>query len=118
MRDAAAGRLQITVEPDDGAVVLRAEGEVDLETAEKLAAALRSAAAGGDRVVADLIGVPFMDSSGLKVLLQASDQIGERLALALGPGSPVAHLLELAEVRERFEVHATAADAISAGRDG
>jgi anti-anti-sigma factor len=118
VRDASAGRLEITVESSDGAAVVRAAGEVDLDTAERLAEALRGAGEHGGGVVADLVGVPFMDSSGLKVLLLASDELGDRLALVLSPGSPIAHLLDLADVRDRFQIHATAADAIHAREDG
>jgi anti-anti-sigma factor len=119
MREASGGRLEITIEGrDDGVVVLRAAGEVDLESAGQLAAALRDAGASGDRVVADLIGVPFMDSSGLKVLLLASEQLDHGLALVLSPGSPVAHLLEITGVRDRFSSHATLDEALGAGDGG
>jgi anti-sigma B factor antagonist len=103
--------LKLTMDPGDGVVVVSAAGEVDLGNAEQLAAALRAAAAGPDAVVLDLLEVPFMDSSGLKVLLVAGQELGERLTLALDPASPVARLLELAEVRDRFEVHPTVAEA-------
>ena len=103
MSGATPGRLELDIDRRNGTTVVRAAGEVDLENAEALAAALRTATEGSeDAVVLDLIGVPFMDSSGLQVLLVASRQLGDRLALALSSGSPVAHLLELAEVRDRF----------------
>jgi anti-sigma B factor antagonist len=119
-RDAFAGRLDISISLQDGAVVLRAEGEVDLDNAEQLATALRSAASEpGDPMVLDLLGVPFMDSSGLKTLLVALGELGDRLVLAVSPGSPVVTLLELAEVRDRFTVHGTPQEAIRArGGDG
>jgi len=116
MRGATPGRLDLDIDRRNGTTVVRAAGEVDLETAESLAAALRTATEGSeDAVVLDLIGVPFMDSSGLQVLLVASRQLGDRLALALSSGSPVAHLLELAEVRDRFTAYPSAEDAIRAG---
>jgi anti-anti-sigma factor len=108
MRDASVGKLRISVEEVGGATVVRAEGEVDLANADQLAAGLRTA--GGKRggpVVLDLLGVPFMDSSGLKALLVASGELGERLSLVMSPGAPVTRLLELAEVRDRFAIHDT-----------
>jgi anti-anti-sigma factor len=105
MRDAAVGALRISVEPGEAVVVVRVEGDVDLDNADKLSAALRTAAdswEGG--VVLDLLGVPFMDSSGLKALLVASAALGDRLSLTMSPGAPVARLLELAEVRDRFSI--------------
>ena len=115
-RDAFAGRLDISVLRENGATVVRGEGEVDLDTADQLATALRGAVdESGGLVVLDLLGVPFMDSSGLKVLLVASADLGDRLALAISPGSPVMTLLEIAEVRDRFAIHGTPLEAIAAG---
>jgi anti-anti-sigma factor len=118
-RDAFAGRLAISISPQEGAVVVRAEGEVDLDNAEQLATALRSAASEpGDPLVLGLLGVPFMDSSGLKTLLVASGDLGDRLVLAVSPGSPVVTLLDLAEVRDRFAMHDTPQEAIRARGGG
>ncbi len=114
MRDAPAGGLRISLERIEPAMVVRAEGEVDLDNAEQLAAALRAAAEPGGAVVLDLLGVPFMDSSGLRALLIASAELGERLSLVLSPGSPVVRLLELAEVRDRFAIHGGVEQAIGA----
>ena len=114
MRDASVGRLQITTERAGAVIVVRAEGEVDLDNADRLAAALRPGPAdGGERYVLDLVGVPFMDSSGLKTLLFASADLGDRLSLVLSPGAPVERLLELAEVRGRFAVHETVDSALT-----
>ena len=112
MRDASIGKLEVTIERAEGALIVRAEGEVDLDNADRLAAALRPGPADADaRVILDLVGVPFMDSSGLKTLLFASADLGDRLSLVLSPGAPVERLLELAEVRDRFAVHTSIEDA-------
>ena len=114
MRDAAVG-LRISTEMRDRVAVVRAEGEIDLETADMLASALRAqAAAGVDGVVLDLVGVPFMDSSGLKQLLTASNELRDRLIVVLSPGSAVRRLLELAEIADRITVRETPDDAVAA----
>ena len=112
MRDAPAGGLRISVDRRGDTILVRAEGEIDLENAGKLATALRGAGP-DDRVVLDLLGVPFMDSSGLRSLLIASAEFGERLGLVISPGAPVGRLLELAEVRDRFAIHETVAAALA-----
>jgi anti-sigma B factor antagonist len=118
MHDAAAGRLKLTIDRRDGGVVVRADGEVDLDSAEALAAGLRTADDGSSPVVVDLTGVPFMDSSGLRALLVASSGMGERLAVVMSPGSPVAHLLQIAEVADRFRVYRTVEEATDAWAGG
>jgi stage II sporulation protein AA (anti-sigma F factor antagonist) len=114
MRDAAVGKLRISTQRRDRIAVIEATGEIDLETAETLAAALRSQiAAGVDGIVLDLLGVPFMDSSGLKVLLKTSNELRDRLVVVLSPGSPVCRLLEIAEIADRISVRATVEDAVA-----
>jgi anti-anti-sigma factor len=108
MRSAEPGGLRVSIERREGVTVVRAEGEVDLENVDKLASALRTAGAAPDGgVVCDLLGVPFMDSSGLRALLVSLADLGERFSLVLSPGAPVGRLLELAEVRDRFRIHDT-----------
>src|SRR5204863_8629516 len=95
---------------------IRVEGEVDLANAEELAGALRSGGEGaGGGIVLDLREVPFMDSTGLKVILIASRDLEPPLAVVCGTGSAVRRLLDLAGVADRvpsFESEADALDAI------
>jgi anti-anti-sigma factor len=57
----------------DSAVVLRLHGELDLASADTVAQRLDAHAAAGDAVVLDVDGLSFMDSSGLRVVLQAAE---------------------------------------------
>jgi anti-sigma B factor antagonist len=55
----------------DGRVVLQPVGELDIATAPEVDGALeRLRDAGYQELVLDLRGVPFMDSSGLRVVLR------------------------------------------------
>ena len=122
MRDASEG-LQISVERrtvDAGEVaIVRAQGEVDLGNADELAGALQADPCDGcDGVVLDLLGVPFMDSSGLRAVLVAADGLESGLVVVLSPGSPVLRLFELAEVTDRLPAYATEDEAIDALADG
>jgi stage II sporulation protein AA (anti-sigma F factor antagonist) len=118
--------LQISAESrETGAgtfALIRAEGEIDLANADELGGALRAAAADqGSAVILDLRGVPFMDSTGLKVILIASRDLDGPLAVIAGAGSAVARLLDLAGVADRvprFETEEEALDALgSAGAE-
>ena len=111
-RDARVGHLSLSVSRESAVVLIRAEGEVDLSNADQLAASLR-AVQPDDRVVVDLLGVPFMDSSGLKVMLVAADELGDRLALVLSPGSPITSLIGIGGVSDRFSIYPTPAAAIA-----
>jgi stage II sporulation protein AA (anti-sigma F factor antagonist) len=114
-RDGASG-LEVGLETRDGLVAITVVGDVDLDNFERLAAALRDDSLDGARtVVLDLSGVPFMDSSGLKAMLVASQRLGDRLALVIDPDSAVLRLLEIAEVSNRFAVHDSVEAAAGAG---
>jgi anti-anti-sigma factor len=72
--------------PERDAVRVRPVGEIDLATAGQVARALRDAACA--EVVLDLSAVSFIDSSGIRMILEARDaslERGSRLSLLPGP---------------------------------
>jgi anti-sigma B factor antagonist len=66
--------LQLLItEPRERVLELRLSGDIDLATVEPLRDAARRSAASGDydALVIDLLGVHFIDSSGLHALMEA-----------------------------------------------
>src|SRR5918999_2784812 len=88
----------------DGVRLVEVFGELDLATAPKLCAALDQARADRvKRLVVDLTGVDFCDSTGLRALIGASTEIrvgGGRLAIACLPGGAVSRLFDMVRARE------------------
>lgn len=81
-------------------------GEFDLATEPVLVTSMSAALAARDasHIVLDLVGVGFIDSSGLRTLLQSRDTCnaqGLRFSLVVTDG-PVSRLLDLTGVREWF----------------
>lgn len=68
------------------AVVVTAQGEVDLSTAAQFATALAEAAGRDRRLVADLDDLRFLGSAGLAVLVSAAAE-DDRLVVVAGEGS-------------------------------
>lgn len=64
-----AGSLEVEVRSDDTAHVVRVAGELDLETRGQLETALDGLAKPPLIVVLDFSGLTFVDSTGLKTLL-------------------------------------------------
>jgi anti-sigma B factor antagonist len=96
-------RLAIT-DIDPNGVALR--GEIDAHSAPGLADRFSTLPAGDDDVVIDMAEVSFMDSSGLRVLLdlhQRAGQAGRRLVL-LTPSQTVTRLLEVSGLLDHFIV--------------
>jgi len=73
----------------------RLQGELDMATAGGLQEVLHAAAFGEDPVVLDFSGVTFMDSSGLRALLQwaGSDDCGP--VVMKDPSPQVVRLMEI-----------------------
>jgi anti-anti-sigma factor len=92
------GRLSLQVNAgDDGRATIVADGEIDLSSHEEFAATIRERLAAGP-VLVDLRRVPFMDSSGVRVLnalLKESAQHGRELRLCSEMQPGVVQILEL-----------------------
>ena len=80
---------------DDGETLLvQPQGEVDLLTAPELSAALLGCTDAHRRLVCDLSEVTFMDSTGLRAIIEARGRDPERFVLG-GTSRQVQRLLEL-----------------------
>jgi anti-anti-sigma factor len=86
----APGNLVITSSVENGAACLALEGELDLAGAQQLEAHLDEAEReGSGRLIVDLRRLSFIDSTGLRLLLQADARARERDSqLVLRPGEP------------------------------
>jgi anti-anti-sigma factor len=75
---------------------LRVEGELDIASAPELSQALRDIDAPANPVVLDFSEVSFMDSSGLRALLEAAESMdGSGPLVLLHPPSNVRRVLEI-----------------------
>jgi len=88
--------------------IVAASGEIDLYTAPRLAAELNSVLARDDpaRIVVDMSGVDFCDSTGMNVLLSALKRAREQgggLELA-GPRPAVRKILQVTGLDTVFTV--------------
>ena len=91
----------------DGSLRLYAHGELDLATASAFEEALRDCARRHPaRVVVDLADVPFIDASGLRVLIEARRRQHEADGelLIARPSRQVARLLEVAGPRTELRI--------------
>jgi len=83
----------------NGTTIVSLEGDLDLVSAHAAGEALTDAQAGGTTVLLDLSALRFIDSSGLRVVLEAQRRAatgGEGARLQVAPGQ--------GEVRRVFEV--------------
>lgn len=96
--------LRIETGSTAGAAVVAAVGELDMATAGRLVGAVTDLPPGHDPIVLDLRNVSFLDSSGMRALLDVSDHaagLGRPVGL-LQPSAAVTRLLDLVDLRSRF----------------
>jgi anti-sigma B factor antagonist len=102
--------MNLMVEPRESGdwTVLELQGEIDLYTAPKLKEQIADLVGQGrTRLVVNLSGVAFLDSTGLGVLiggLKRCREQGGSLALA-GPGEPVRKVLTITGLDKVFPIH-------------
>jgi anti-sigma B factor antagonist len=110
--------LRVTVEPMEDACVIRATGELDFSTADRLRAPLDTARTDGVTTLVDLAGVNFVDSAGLRVLLDAARDSNkhEWPWFIVRPSSAVLRLIELAGAASRLPLVAARPATRRAGR--
>jgi anti-sigma B factor antagonist len=115
--DATRPELSIDARALGGRTVLSVNGELDLYTAPTLRDRVLTAADEDEHrsVIIDLSGVPFMDSSGLGVIvgcLKRLRESGGDLALVTLPGSPPSKLLSLTGLDRAIPTFASPDEAV------
>jgi anti-anti-sigma factor len=98
----------------EGTIVMAAvEGDIDLAAAEHLLNAVAPLIQPGRDIVIDCAGIRFLDSTGLRTLLdldRRTTEAGGRLTLTEVP-PPVSRILDLAGVTGAFRIHGESPDA-------
>ena len=111
--------LRLEVSEQDGVAILAVHGEVDVSTAPRLRQQLvETASSGQDKVVVDLDGVDFLDSTGLGVLVSGLKRFrtqGGDLLLVCNPPR-ILRVFEITGLTKVFSMHGTVGEAVSAAR--
>ncbi len=96
--------LSITSQRDGSAHRVTAVGELDLATVETLQRVLLEIDDGAETIVLDLSGLSFIDSTGLRLVLDLNERYGgEADRLRVIAGSPaVERLLDIVGLRDQL----------------
>lgn len=103
------------IDRSNGCVVIALAGELDLYNAHVVREALLECCSEDpERLVVDLSGVEFVDSTALGVLVEARTRMSNRRAFILAaPALETQRALEVSGLDKHFVVHASVDDAIS-----
>ncbi len=103
--------------PSEDVAILAASGELDIHTSPEFKERLVSAVEGGAaRVVVDLTGVTFIDSSALGALIGGARRSALKhteLMIVCPPGS-VARVIDLTGLHRAFAIYPTRVEALGA----
>jgi anti-anti-sigma factor len=100
--------LRVATDEDGRRQILSVQGEIDIATVDELAAELASLG-DGEELILDLTETDFMDSSGLRLIIETNERLttlGRRFKLAVSSG-PISRLLDATGTRDQLDVHDT-----------
>jgi len=99
--------MEVRTEQSGQVSVVAVNGDVDLSSSRSLQAELREVISGGpNRLIVDLSGVPYMDSSGVATLVEAmqlSRKKGTQLVLC-SMSEKVQSIFEIARLDKVFTI--------------
>lgn len=101
---AAPGNFDVATQREGTTLVVRPRGEIDMATVDLLRAAVDAESAAGDDLTLDLREVGFMDTSGLRYVLELNDRCrrdGCNLRLVRGP-TAVQRVFEVSGLEPRL----------------
>jgi anti-sigma B factor antagonist len=103
------------VDRSKDAIIVHLTGELDLYNAHEVREALLACTAEEPaRLVVDLEGVRFIDSTALGVLIEARSRLEDRQGFVLAaPGPETRRTLEISGLDRQFSVHPSVAEALA-----
>jgi anti-sigma B factor antagonist len=99
--------IQVTEETREGWCVVGVRGRADAESADELESALRAALAKNTRVAADLSGLDYISSAGLRAVIQAAraaETKGADLAIC-SPTANVKKVFDMSGLHQILRIH-------------
>jgi anti-sigma B factor antagonist len=106
--------MEHSIREEGGALIVSFEGDVDLEQSPKAREVLLECVKRGSKILVDLSGVSYIDSSGVASLVEAfqvAKKQGKGFALVSVNASAL-RVLQLARLDKVFTIHETLADAL------
>lgn len=106
--------MEHSIREEGGALIVSFEGDVDLEQSPKAREVLLECVERGSKILVDLSGVSYIDSSGVASLVEAfqvAKKQGKGFAL-VSVNAAALRVLQLARLDKVFTIHETLADAL------
>jgi anti-sigma B factor antagonist len=100
----ATPAFSVEMAKHEDVAVVSVGGEIDIATGPQLWAALEAAMTEADRLVLDLSGTSFMDSTGLGLIIRATTAFGADRIVVRSPQPRVLALFDLTGMRRHITI--------------
>jgi anti-sigma B factor antagonist len=113
-------QIAIDRRQEAGVAVIDVDGDLDMATVDRVGAALGDALDAGTPLVVDLADVTFIDSTGMRAMIEArrrSRELGVPMVCVCPDRAAVWRLLEMTGTAGFFDVTETRAEAVAAARE-
>jgi anti-anti-sigma factor len=101
----------------DGINIVTVNGEIDIASAQEFGSSLEAAARDGRSVVVSLAPCPYIDSSGLRVLVRLSNELASRCAIVVPPGTQTRRIFDITGLGYQMRLCDSLEDALAALKD-
>ena len=102
------------IEEQDGSVIVRLAGELDLYNADDVRRGLAQAIdTGAEKIVVDMAEVEFVDSTALGVLIEARSKLGRPGLMLAAPQLETRRTLQVSGLDRHLPVHDSVDDALA-----
>jgi anti-anti-sigma factor len=111
---ASSGTCALKINESGRSVLVRVDGPLDLEHSSAFLSPLDSLCTSGRRVVVDLLHAEYVDSSGVRAILQLQTLLANvrgELRLVIRPGSRVERVFALLRLLDQLEVYPSVSEA-------
>jgi anti-sigma B factor antagonist len=102
------------VEKRGPAVVISVAGDVDVLTSDSVRETIERAEGDAPRVVISLLECPYLDSTGLTVLVATQRRLGARLAVVVASDGNVRKIVEIASLAQFIHIVPSLEEALAA----
>jgi len=101
------------VEKSGSATVVHVRADIDVLTSESFRQTIVGAERDADRVVISLLDCPYLDSTGLTVLIAAQRRLGDRLSVVVAERGNVRKIIEIASLAQFLRIVPSLESALS-----
>jgi anti-anti-sigma factor len=98
------GSWSATIEPRDGAQVVRVMGELDIAEAPIFESTMSQHVVAERSFVIDLSHCSYLDSTIISVLVRMSRKLGEALSVVAKPGTSVERLFRITNLHSQLNI--------------